>query len=337
MPRLAIRLMTSRAFAVVGTLLAAILVAAGAHAAPDPDPARFNGTVVRVEAEIVPDGQTAKSLGRKRSGSGVILDERTVLTIGYLVLEAEQVSVITSDGRRAPANVAGYDHASGFGLLRTLVPIGGRALELGDSDAVQVRQKVLTLGQGETEATELLVLSRKPFSGSWEYLLERPIFTFPPVDNWSGAALIDQDGKLVGIGSLIVNDAASERRGVPGNLFVPVNLLKPILAELLSQGRRSGPAQPWLGVATEPVRGHLIVERVTRDGPADQAGLAPGDIIVGVAGEAVSDQADFYRRVWKLGPAGVTVPLQVLKGAEVRDVPVRSIDRAQILHKPRGI
>ena len=230
MSRLAIRLLTSRAFAVVGTLLAAILVAAGAHAAPDPDPARFNGTVVRVEAEIVPDGQTAQSLGRKRSGSGVILDEHTVLTIGYLVLEAEQVSVTTPDGRRAPANVAGYDHASGFGLLRTLVPIGGRALELGDSDAVQVRQKVLTLGQGETEATELLVLSRKPFAGSWEYLLERPIFTFPPVDNWSGAALIDQDGKLVGVGSLIVSDAASERRGVPGNLFVPVNLLKPILA-----------------------------------------------------------------------------------------------------------
>lgn len=337
MSRLATRLLTSRAFAVVGTLLAAILVAAGAHAAPDPDPARFNGTVVRVEAEIVPDGQTAQSLGRKRSGSGVILDEHTVLTIGYLVLEAEQVSVTTPDGRRAPANVAGYDHASGFGLLRTLVPIGGRALELGDSDAVQVRQKVLTLGQGETEATELLVLSRKPFAGSWEYLLERPIFTFPPVDNWSGAALIDQDGKLVGVGSLIVSDAASERRGVPGNLFVPVNLLKPILAELLAQGRRGGPAQPWLGVATEPVRGHLIVERVTRDGPADQAGLAPGDIIVGVAGEAVSDQADFYRRVWRLGPAGVTVPLQVLKGNEVRDVPVRSIDRAQMLHKPRGI
>ncbi len=337
MSRLAIRLLTSRAFAVVGTLLAAILVAAGAHAAPDPDPARFNGTVVRVEAEIVPDGQTAQSLGRKRSGSGVILDEHTVLTIGYLVLEAEQVSVTTPDGRRAPANVAGYDHASGFGLLRTLVPIGGRALELGDSDAVQVRQKVLTLGQGETEATELLVLSRKPFAGSWEYLLERPIFTFPPVDNWSGAALIDQDGKLVGVGSLIVSDAASERRGVPGNLFVPVNLLKPILAELLAQGRRGGPAQPWLGVATEPVRGHLIVERVTRDGPADQAGLAPGDIIVGVAGEAVSDQADFYRRVWRLGPAGVTVPLQVLKGNEVRDVPVRSIERAQMLHKPRGI
>ena len=337
MSRLAIRLLGSRAFAVVAALLAAFLVAAGAHAAPDPDPARFNGTVVRVEAEIVPDGQTAQSLGRKRSGSGVILDEHTVLTIGYLVLEAEQVSVITPDGRRAPANVAGYDHESGLGLLRTLVPIDGRALELGDSDAVQVRQKVLTLGQGEAEATELLVLSRKPFAGSWEYLLERPIFTFPPVDNWSGAALIDQDGKLVGIGSLIVNDAASERRGVPGNLFVPVNLLKPILAELLAQGRRGGPAQPWLGVATEPVRGHLIVERVTRGGPADQAGLAPGDIIVGLAGEAVSDQADFYRRVWRLGPAGVTVPLQVLKGNEVRDVPVRSIDRAQMLHKPRGI
>ncbi|RPH63191.1 MAG: serine protease [Burkholderiales bacterium] len=320
----------------VALLVAGTALASGAQTT-GADPSRFNDSIVRVEAEIVPDGQTVRSLGARRTGSGVILDARTVLTIGYLVLEAEQVTVVTADGRRAPGNVAGYDHATGFGLVRTLVPLAGHALELGDSDQVTERQKLLTLGHGEPEATEILVLSRKPFSGSWEYLLDRPIFTFPPVNNWSGAALIDADGKLVGIGSLIVNDAASGRPGVPGNLFVPVNLLKPILGELLAQGRRSGPSQPWLGLATEQVRGHLMVSRVTHDSPAEAAGLEAGDIIVAVDGERIGDQADFYRRVWKLGPAGVTVSLRVLKGADVREVLVRSIDRTELMRKPRGI
>ena len=309
--------------------------AAGAQTPADPGPLR--GSVVRVDAEIVPDGHTAQSLGTRRSGSGVILDARTVLTIGYLVLEAEQVSVVDADGRRTPASVAGYDHATGFGLVRTALPLGGKALELGDSDRLAVQEKVSTLGHGEADATTLLVLSRKPFSGNWEYLLERPIYTFPPINNWSGAALVDASGRLVGIGSLIVNDAADDRPGVPGNLFVPVNLLKPILAELLAQGRRSAPAQPWLGLATEQVRGNLMVVRVTRDGPAEAAGLDAGDIVIGVGADKVAGQADFYRRVWKLGPAGVTVPLRVLKDGDVREVPVRSIDRADFLRKPRGI
>jgi len=310
---------------------------AASEAAGPGDLSRYNASIVRVESEIVPDGRTVESLGTRRTGTGVILDARTVLTIGYLVVEAEQVTVVTADGQRAPGNLAGYDHETGFGVVRTVVPLSGAALELGDSDRVAERQKVLTLGYGEPAATEILVLSRKPFSGNWEYLLERPIFTFPPVNNWSGAALIDGDGLLVGIGSLIVNDAAGGHPGVPGNLFVPVNLVKPILADLLRQGRRGGPTQPWLGLSTEHVRGNLIVARVSPDGPAAAAGLAAGDVIVGVADARISDQADFYRRVWKLGPAGVTVPLRVLKDGDVREVPVRSIDRAEVLRKPKGI
>jgi serine protease Do len=260
-----------------------------------------------------------------------------VLTIGYLLLEVESVEVTTASGRKVPGTVAGYDHTSGFGLVRTALPMDGKRIELGDSDRVAERQKVLTVGQGEDEATELLVLSRKPFAGSWEYLLERPIFTFPPVNNWSGAALIAEDGRLVGIGSLIVNDAAGDRQGVPGNLFVPVNLLKPILGDLLANGRRSSPVQPWLGLTTEVVRGHLMVVRVSKSGPADQAGVDPGDIIMGVGGEKVADQADFYRRLWKLGPAGTEVKLRVLKGGDVRELPVKSIDRMEVLAKPTGV
>jgi serine protease Do len=294
-------------------------------------------SVVKVEARALDGATSASSLGARRSGSGVIIDERLVLTIGYLLLEVESVEVTTASGRKVPGTVAGYDHTSGFGLVRTALPMDGKRIELGDSDRVAERQKVLTVGQGEDEATELLVLSRKPFAGSWEYLLERPIFTFPPVNNWSGAALIAEDGRLVGIGSLIVNDAAGDRQGVPGNLFVPVNLLKPILGDLLANGRRSSPVQPWLGLTTEVVRGHLMVVRVSKSGPADQAGVDPGDIIMGVGGEKVADQADFYRRLWKLGPAGTEVKLRVLKGGDVRELPVKSIDRMEVLAKPTGV
>ena len=190
----------------------------------------------------------------------------------------------------------------------------------------------------EPEATELMVISRKPFAGSWEYLIDKGIFTFPPVNNWSGAALVDQNGKLIGIGSLIVGDAATSRPGVPGNLYVPVNLLKPILADLLATGRRGGPALPWLGVVTEVVRGgHLLVSRVIPDGPAERAGLTAGDIIVSVDGQYVADQSAFYKGVRQRGPAGITVPLRVLKGGEIVDLSVKSSDRMDSLKKPEGI
>jgi serine protease Do len=181
------------------------------------------------------------------------------------------------------------------------------------------------------------VLSRKPFAASWEYLLERPIYTYPPVNNWSGSALVTADGKLVGIGSLIVDDAAQEHRGVPGNLFVPINLLKPILADLRATGHRHGPVQPWLGMATEVVRGRLTVVRVSRDGPADGAGIDPGDVVLAVDGEPVADRFAFYRRLWRQGPAGTEVTLRVLRGGTVREFRLRSIDRAQHLSKPTGV
>lgn len=314
--------------------------ALAAPAAPSAPQARTDGfvdSIVRVDARIVADARTRESLGGARSGSGVVLDDRTVLTIGYLIVEAEQVDVVTVSGRKLPANVAGYDHETGFGIVRTLVPIDGQPLELGDSDDVSEQQKVFTLGYGEEAVTELQVVSRKPFTGNWEYLLERAIFTYPPVNNWSGAALIDEAGKLVGIGSLIVRDAAAGTAGIPGNLFVPVNLLKPILPELLRTGKRAGPARPWLGLATESVHGHLIIVNVTPEGPAESAGLSAGDIILQVDGANVGEQADFYRRVWKLGSAGVKVPLRVLSSGEIRDLDVQSADRVDFLRKPRGI
>ena len=168
-------------------------------------------------------------------------------------------------------------------------------------------------------------------------MLDSAIFTFPPVNNWSGAALVDNSGRLIGIGSLIVNDAATSRPGVPGNVYVPVNLLKPILKDLLATGRRGGPVQPWLGLTTEVVQGNLMVSRVSKGGPAELAGIVAGDIIVGIDGDKVTNQTDFYKHVWKQGPAGVTVSLRVLQSGDVRNVAVRTIDRTDLLRKPRGV
>lgn len=295
------------------------------------------GTVVGVRTTAMSDSEAAASLGARRMGSGAILDPTTVLTIGYLLLEAETVEILTESGKTIPASVAGYDHESGLGIVRTAVPLDGTPLQLGDSDEIEASARVLTLGHGEPAATELIVISRKAFAGGWEYLLDRAIFTFPPVNNWSGAALMSSDGKLVGVGSLIVNDAADDRSGVPGNMFVPVNLIKPILADLLSKGRRDGPVQPWLGLTTENVRGNLIVSRLTRDGPAEKAGLAVGDIIVAVDDKRFADQAEFYRHIRQVGPAGSTIGLKVLHEGALRDVSVRSADRADHLRKPGGI
>ena len=298
---------------------------------------RLEAAVVRIDARAIDGAASAEGLGRRRLGSGVIIAPQLVLTIGYLLLETEDVNVTTASGRRIPASVAGYDHATGFGLLRSALPLDGAPLRLGDSDGIREAQTLLTMGHGEPGATRLLVLSRKPFAGSWEYLVEQPIYTFPPVDNWSGSALATEDGELVGIGSLIVRDAATDRAGVPGNLFVPVNLLKPILADLIEAGRRRGPVQPWLGLAAEEVRGRLTVLRVTRDGPAALAGIERGDVLLGVGADPVSDLADFYRRLWRLGPAGTEVILRVSRGGTPREVRLRSVDRTDTLARPDGI
>jgi serine protease Do len=298
---------------------------------------KITTSVVKVESRAPSDALSASTLGRSREGSGVILEPQLVLTIGYLLLEADTVEVITSSGKKIPGSVAGYDHATGFGLIRTALPVDGTPAPLGDSDKVAEKEKVFTAGHGEVAPTELYVMSRKVFSGGWEYLVDKPLFTFPPVNNWSGAGLFTADGTLIGIGSLIVNDAALDRKGVPGNMFVPVNLLKPIIADLKTKGRRSGVVQPWLGMSTEIVQGNLMVQRVSPKGPADLAGVSPGDIVLGVGTLRTTDQADFYKKLWSSGPAGSDISVKLLQAGEVKDVVIKSIDRMDFIRKPSGI
>ena len=285
--------------------------------------------VVGISAKIQKDARSAETLGLQRSGSGAIVRDGYVLTIGYLVIEAEAVQVTGADGRTLPATVAAYDHASGFALLKVIGSMPAKPLALGDSAALGERDPAMAVSASSRDAPAIVyVVSRRAFSGNWEYLLDSAIFTYPPVMDWSGAPLIGASGELLGIGSLIVPDAAPGTQS-PGNMFVPVDVLKPILEDLIARGRRNGPARPWLGLNAEEVRGRLFVGRVSPDGPAARAGLTSGDILLAVGNEEVSTLADFYRKLWGRGPAGTEVPLKVLKGARVAEVKVRSIDRVE--------
>ncbi len=287
--------------------------------------------VVRVKARSLPDARSNATLGSSREGSGVIIDDRGyVLTIGYLVIEADAIEVTTADGKTSPATLAGYDHATGFGLLRAALPLGAKAIDLGASAELALREPVMVAPHGGRELINLAyVMSKRQFAGSWEYLLDSAIFISPPTLAWAGSALISREGKLVGIGSLLVRDSEETGTPLPGNMFVPIDLLKPILADLIDKGRASGPPRPWLGMATEEFQGRLFVTRASPDAPADKAGVRRGDIVVGVGADPVTTHAEFYRKLWSLGPAGTEVSLKVLQGASLKEIKVRSIDRTE--------
>ena len=283
-------------------------------------------SVVKLRSTAVADARSLSTLGPSREGSGFVIDAQgLVLTIGYLILEAATVELSTSDGRSVPATVVGYDGVTGFGLLRALAPLPIKPVQLGQSATVADREPVLIVGfDGVAPA---YVVSRRQFVGYWEYLLDEAIYTAPATVNWSGAALLSHEGKLLGIGSLVVNDALGPQSQVPGNMFVPIDLLKPLLADLVARGRSAGPPRPWLGVQTQDVHGNVIVTRVSPGSPAEQAAIRPGDVIVGIGGQAIKGQADFYTRLWARGPAGVDVPLDVLRSGRLEQITVTSVDR----------
>ena len=327
-------------------LLALCLPALAAAPAAAPSPPRDEeakyqylrdaaNAVVGVQVKALANARSARTLGIERSGSGVLIEkDGLVLTIGYLILEADQVEVVTNQGRTVPAIVAAYDHATGFGLLRPLAPLDVKPIKLGNSSRIEPKYRMLIAGIGGAEALSVAtVVARRPFAGYWEYLLDDAIFTSPPRADFGGAALIDRHGELVGIGSLFVMDAQVPGERAPGNMFIPIDLLKPILSEMVATGRQKAGRRPWLGVSSIEEDGHIKVLRVSNDGPADQAGIVAGDIILALSGHNVSTLGDFYKTLWSSGAPGVEVTLKVLKGSDVREIRIRSMDRLDHMRK----
>jgi S1-C subfamily serine protease len=314
--------------AVLGAILISLVSASAATAEPT-SIEDLVSAVVRINAHINPDGRTVQGLGRDREGSGILIDgDGLVLTIGYLMVEAYAAEIVANNGRTVPANVVGYDQESGFGLLRTITPLKLKPMPLGKSAEIKEGDPVLVASfGGPGMVAGAYVVAKREFAGSWEYLLDEALFTAPPHPAWSGAALISREGKLVGVGSLIVGDAGGGSDKAPENMFVPIDRLSPILGDLIATGRAIGPGRPWLGINTEEVGGRLFVSRVTPESPAERAGIKRGDVIVGVNGEQPKNLADFYRKVWAQGSAGATVALDVLQQSQVRRIDVKSMNR----------
>ena len=296
--------------------------------------------VVGVKVKALANARSNETLGAERSGSGVLIgNDGLVLTIGYLIMEADQVVVTDSDGATVPAIVVAYDHATGFGLVRPMKKLTPKPIRVGTSAPVtQLDRLMIVTGGDEQTLSIATVVSRRQFAGYWEYLIDGAIFTSPPRLDHSGAALINKDGELVGVGSLLVMDALTPGERLPGNMFVPVDLLKPVLEEMVRTGGLQGPRRPWLGVNSLEEDGRVKVMQVNEESPADAAGITAGDIILKVNGEPVESLEKFYGRLWSPdAKPGADVHLTVLHGVSLREVIVRSIERQQYMRRKPSI
>jgi S1-C subfamily serine protease len=294
--------------------------------------------IVSLRARVSDDAFTAETLGTERAGQGVVIrDDGLVVTIGYLIAEAEEVWLTTNKGRVVQAYVLAYDYESGFGLVQALEPLGVPVLALGDSRHLEPGDQVVIGGSGgQSHSLAAQIVACQEFAGYWEYLIDPAIFTAPAHPNWGGTALIGPRGDLVGIGSLQLQHQASGGTVVPLNMSVPIDLLKPILDDLLTRGRTKSQPRPWLGFyVAEAEDDQITIIGLAGDAPAQRAGLRAGDQIHAVAGQPVTSLAEFYRAIWALGAAGVDVPLTLEREGDMFDVTVRSADRGRFMKGPR--
>ncbi len=286
-------------------------------------------SVVRLHSEVPEDGYTAPFLGTEREGNGIIIDDSgLILTIGYLIVEAMAISIGTNDGRTIAAEMIAYDYDSGFGLVRALETLDIPPIPLGKSEDLAVGRGVLVAGHGgRGAAIGARVVSKREFAGYWEYLLDEAIFTAPAHPNWGGAALIGHEGTLLGVGSLYVEDAVEDKESRSGNMFVPIDLLTPIMAEMLREGRTAASFRPWLGLFSAEVEGRIEVIGLANDGPAERSGLQVGDTIVKVNGRTIATMIELYRNAWSMGDAGVEIPMTILRETFAFELVLKSEDR----------
>jgi len=302
----------------------------------DFDLERALASVVGLKTAVPEDAFTAQTLGTERGGSGVVIRDNVVLTIGYLITEADEIWITLEDERVVAGHPLAYDQATGFGLVQALGQLDRPSMPLGDSGAAEPGIRVVMAAAGGREhALAARIVAKQEFAGYWEYVLDEAIFVAPAHPFWGGAGLIGPGGELLGIGSLQVEQRASSSDGGQLNMVVPIDLLKPILHDMLTTGRANRPPNAWLGLFATDLESKVFVVGVYSNAPADEAGLKPGDLIVSVAGEPATSLAGFFRKVWSLGPAGSEVPLVIHREGKTFELRVTSSEREGFLRKPR--
>ncbi len=307
---------------------------------PKPEDWKFDldaalDAVVMVRAEIPEDAFTAPILGTERIGNGVVIrDDGLVLTIGYLINEASTIWLTTNKGTVAPGFPLAYDQSTGFGLVQPLGKLGVDAISRGSVSTCRVGENVVVASQGGREhALKATIFAKREFAGYWEYLLDEALFTAPAHPQWGGSALIGSSGDLLALGSLLVQEKV-DAGTLQGNMLVPIDLLEPILDDLLKTGRSKQPVRPWLGMYTTDVNDKLVAAGIAPGAPADRAGVKVGDLILEIAGAKPASLADLWRRLWALGDAGVEVPLKLLRKNRIVEARLKSADRSDFLKKP---
>jgi serine protease Do len=300
------------------------------------DVRRIYQSVVKIDSIVPSDARTANSLGTIRGGNGIVIDDKHILTIGYIVVEAETITITLPNGGVVPAELAGYDHTTGFGILKTILPSKLTPLQIGNSDKLNKEDLLYVLPyltEGAPSAVKMV--SRRSFTGWWEYFLDKPIYTHPMNTSFAGSALINEFGELLGIGSLYVSDAAAEGVPMPGNLFVPINDLKPILDDLIENGKRTADVKPYMGLTSNDDTGKVMVTRVNDDGPAAKAGFKENDIIIKVNKINIQDTEKFYKTVWSQGGPGTLLDFEIERNNQIISLKLITMDRNDFFVKPK--
>ena len=293
-------------------------------------------SVVKIDSIIPPEARTAQSLGTVREGNGVVIDDKHILTIGYIVVEAETITITLPDGKKFPGELIGYDHTTGFGILRTIIQSDLTPLKIGDSDKLTKEDFLYVLPyltEGRPSAVKMV--SRRSFAGWWEYFLDKPIYTYPANSSFAGSALINEYGEVLGIGSLYVGDAAATGISSPGNMFVPINDLKPILDDLIENGRRTKDIKPYMGLTSSDNTGEVKITRVNDNGPAAKAGFSVNDTILAVNDEKINNIEDFYKVVWSFGGPGTKLQFDIERNQEKLNIELTTMDRNDFFVKPK--
>ena len=291
--------------------------------------------VVGLSAVIPADAFTAEILGTERAGNGVLIRDNVVLTIGYLITEAEAIWLTLFDGRAVPGTVLAYDQETGFGLVQALARLDVPPLPLGSSGQARVGDAVVIAGAGgRKHSLAARIVSKQEYAGYWEYVLDEAIFTTPAHPNWGGTAVIGASGELIGVGSLQLQQA--QGAGTVGhlNMSVPIDLLKPILDDLMTMGRPNHPPRPWLGLYATEVEDKLVIAGLAKSGPAARANLRVGDMVLAVAGTKVDSLGGLFRQIWSVGQAGVEVPFTIYRDGRTFEAKVTSADRSRLLKGP---